>query len=161
MQPLVLRLVPGHQLAVLSGILQRLALCQDTGPGLVHLLVVVHTLPTALNLNDSHSHVLASECLRDKIREGKGTPLQSSCLENPMEGWPLFQSACESGSHSGWASANTGSSERTEVATAWVAVALLEGAAVALLLIFHFFVSTTFVCHRSIVIYQLREIHTL
>lgn len=35
MQPLVLRLVPGHQLAVLSGILQRLALCQDTGPGLM------------------------------------------------------------------------------------------------------------------------------
>ena len=50
------------------------------------LLVVVHTLPTALNLNDSHSHVLASECLRDKTREGKGTPLQSSCLENPMDG---------------------------------------------------------------------------
>ena len=55
---------------------------------------------------------------------------------------------------------NTCLSERTEVVTAWVAVAVLEGAAVALLLIFHFFVSTTFVCHRSIVIYRLKVEHT-
>jgi hypothetical protein len=55
---------------------------------------------------------------------------------------------------------NTCLSERTEVVTAWVAIALLEGAAVALLLIFHFFVSTTFVCHRFIVIYRLRVKHT-
>ena len=34
---MVLCLVPGHQLAVLSGILQHLALCQVTGPGLMHL----------------------------------------------------------------------------------------------------------------------------
>lgn len=36
-QPLVLRPIPGHQLAVLSGVLQRLALRQDPGPRLVHL----------------------------------------------------------------------------------------------------------------------------
>ena len=55
---------------------------------------------------------------------------------------------------------DTRSSERTEVVTARVAIALLEGAAVALLPSFHFFVSTTIACHRSVVICHVSLKHT-
>ena len=52
------------------------------------------------------------------------------------------------------------SSEGTEVVAARVAIALLEGAAVALLPSFHFSVSTAIACQRSVVICHVSLKHT-
>ena len=47
---------------------------------------LVYILRLHLFLNQPHFHMLNSIWLVTIVREGNGTPLQYSCLENPMDG---------------------------------------------------------------------------